>query len=383
MASPTVRNAVRSLPFHGAARIVALAACLAALPATASAALPTIDYTLTGPVGLDGWYVGPVKIDWIVNADDASCPAVETLRDDTPAIQRSCTAGTVDGTTTVTTKVIKIDQTPPAGVLATAQRPPDHGAFYTAPLAVAWSGTDATSGIASCTTTNYAGPDATTAAPTGTCRDRAGNASAPVPLPFSYDATAPALTDVAATVAPDRSATLRWTPGADAQSVTVARGATVLLNAAPATTRTLTDGPLAPATTNTYTITVADAAGNATSATATATAPALATTTAATKGKAKAATLPVLSWKRQVRAGYYNLQLFRNGHKLLSAWPKVNHYTLKATWRYRGHTYKLTSGRYRWYVWPGYGPRTRHRYGRLHAKGALTYPAPPIRDGGQ
>jgi hypothetical protein len=366
-------------------RIIACVACLTALPATASAALPTIDYTLTGPAGLDGWYVGPVTINWtITNATGSVCTPVETLYDDTAGTTRTCTATNGGDMTTAQTKVVKIDQTPPAGVLATAQRPPDHGAFYTAPLAITWSGTDATSGIASCTTTTYAGPDATSAAPTGSCRDRAGNLSPLVPLPFSYDATAPTLTDVAATVAPDRTATLRWTPGADAQSVTVARGATVLLNAAPATTRTLTDGPLAPATTNTYTITVADAAGNATAATTTASAPALAATTAAaTKGKAQAATRPTLRWKRQAGAKYYNLQLFRNGRKILSAWPKTNQYTLKATWRYRGHTYKLTSGRYRWYVWPGYGPRTRHRYGRLHAKGALTYPAPPIRDGGQ
>jgi hypothetical protein len=361
---------------------VVFVACLATLPATASASLPTVDYTLTGPAGDDGWYTGPVTVSWtIANATDIACVTIETIRDDTPGTQRTCIASNADGSVPAQTKVIKIDQTPPAAVIATPQRPADHGVFYTAPVPVTWSGTDATSGIASCTTTSYAGGGT----PAGTCRDRAGNVSAPVALPLSYDATPPVLTDVVATVAADRVATVRWAPGPDAQTVTVVRtpGGAVLLNGA-ATTHALIDGPLAPGTTNTYTITVADAAGNATTATATATAsPAPVvppTTTKPPKAKAK---LPTLRWRTRSEAKYYNLQLFRNGRKILSAWPTKNHYTLKATWRYRGKTYKLTSGRYRWYVWPGYGRRAAHRYGRLIAKGGLTYPAPPIRDGGQ
>jgi hypothetical protein len=367
-------------------------ACLAALPGAAAAALPGIDYTLTGLAGDNGWYRGPVTINWtITGATDIQCQTIETLRDDTTGVQRTCTATNADGTIPAQTKLIKIDQTPPAAVVATPQRPPDHGAFYTAPLTIGWSGTDATSGIASCTAATYAGPDAPAAAPAGTCRDLAGNVSAPVALPFAYDATPPALSDVSATLAADRTATVRWTPDPDAQTVTVVRapGGAPLLNAAPASTHAVTDGPLAPGATNTYTITVADAAGNATTATTTATAPA--TPAAATKAgaqntaqaKAKAKALPTLRWHARFPAKYYNLQLFRNGHKILSAWPTKPHYTLRASWRYHGKTYKLTSGRYRWYVWPGYGRRAQHRYGHVLAKGLVTYPAPPIRDGGQ
>jgi hypothetical protein len=363
---------------------------LAALPGAAAAALPQIDYTLTGLAGDDGWYRGPVTINWtIAGATDINCVTIETLRDDTTGVQRTCTATNADGTIPAQTKVIKIDQAPPV-VVATPQRPPDHGAFYTAPLTIGWSGTDATSGIAVCTATTYAGPDAPATAPTGTCRDRAGNVSAPVALPLAYDATPPALSDVGATVAADRTATVRWTPGPDAQTVTVVRapGGAPLLNAAPASTHAVTDGPLAPGTTDTYTITVADAAGNTTTATTTATAPAAPAPTGGQstpkpKPKPKPKALPTLRWHARFPAKYYNLQLFRNGHKVLSAWPTKPHYTLKASWRYRGKTYKLASGRYRWYVWPGYGPRTRHRYGHLLAKGLVTYPAPPIRDGGQ
>jgi hypothetical protein len=201
------------------------------------------------------------------------------------------------------TVTVQIDQTPPTTVVATPARPPDLGLNYTAPLPITWSATDATSGIASCTALTYAGPDGPAVAPTGTCRDRAGNVSAPLPFTFNYD-TAPS----------------------PAAPVVVATGAPTANQAA------ATDTP---------------------------------------KTKAKR---PAVTWHAQPKAKYYNLQLFRNGHKILSAWPTVNHYTLKASWQYHGHTYRLSAGRYRWYVWPGYGSRAAHRYGRLLAKGAVAVP---------
>jgi hypothetical protein len=355
-------------------RAVALAVAVLALCAgPAAASLPQVDYTLDGRAGDEGWYVGPVTITWTVKgATDADCPAVETLRDDTAGTQRTCTASNADGTVPAQTKVIKIDQTPPAGVTATPARPPDAPPFYTAPVAISWSGTDATSGIAGCTATTYAGPDGAAVAPQGSCRDHAGNVSAPLALTFAYDATAPALTGVAATASADRRVAVHWSTDADAQTVSVTRqpGDATLLDRAPAaTTHDVADGPLAPGTTYTYTVVARDAAGNAATATAAATTPAPVSAAAATK---RAADRRTLRWKRRAGARYYNVQLFRNGRKLLSAWPRTNHYTLKTRWRYRGRTHKLQPGRYRWYVWPGYGPRAAHRYGRLLAKGVLT-----------
>jgi hypothetical protein len=365
-------------------RMFAVVVLLAALlPAAASATPPTITYSLTGPAGDDGWYRGPVRINWAVSpdAEGASCGQIELVTADTAGTQRACTASNTDGSTTTTTKPIKIDQTPPTNLAAAPARPPDAPPFYTAPVAIAWSATDVTSGVAACTTTTYAGPDGPSVAPQGSCRDRAGNVSAPLALPFAYDATAPALVNVTATAAPDRTIALGWTTDADAQTVSVTRqpGAATLLDRAPAaTTRSLTDGPLAAATAFTYTITARDAAGNATTAMAAATTPTAAAAAAAlaqskAKGKRKATTR-TLRWKRRAGAKYYNVQLFRNGRKVLSAWPTANHYTVKARWRYRGRTHRLTSGRYRWYVWPGYGPRAAHRYGRLLAKGTVAQP---------
>ena len=86
---------------------------------------------------------------------------------------------------------------------------PDAGGFYNHPLTATWTGVDATSGIASCTSTPYSGPDGTGLSLTGTCKDKAGNVSAAVPFVFNYDATPPVLTNV--TVSPDDGAArLAW-----------------------------------------------------------------------------------------------------------------------------------------------------------------------------
>jgi hypothetical protein len=72
---------------------------------------------------------------------------------------------------------------------------------------------------------------------------------------------------------------------------------------------------------------------------------------------------PKLVWVRNSEAAYYNVQLFRGSVKILSTWPAKPALTLKPTWKYRGRTYKLTPGIYRWYVWPGFGARAAVDYG--------------------
>ncbi len=289
--------------------VVALMMALSAPAVSLSADVPAP--TLTGTAGDNGWFTSDVVVRWAPSYDATTdgCDGKHLLGD-TPGTAITCKAFDLSGDSASYTVTVHIDQTPPTAVGAIAARPPDLGPFYTAPLPISWSATDATSGIATCTTLTYSGPDGPAVAPTGTCRDRAGNVSAPVPFTFSYGMPpAPAPVGGAATAAPLTTAS--------------------------------TTGPTATSTT--------------------------------AKVKAKR---PTLSWHARPKVTYYNLQLFRDGHKILSAWPTVPHYALKASWRYRGHTYKLAAGRYRWYVWPGYGPRAAHRYGRMLTKGAVTVPEP-------
>ena len=72
---------------------------------------------------------------------------------------------------------------------------------------------------------------------------------------------------------------------------------------------------------------------------------------------------PALRWTPVRKAHYYNVQLFRNGRKILSAWPTRPKLQLRKRWRFDGRRYRLVDGRYRWYVWPGTGLRSAHRYG--------------------
>jgi hypothetical protein len=72
---------------------------------------------------------------------------------------------------------------------------------------------------------------------------------------------------------------------------------------------------------------------------------------------------PALKWTPVRRATYYNVQLFRDGRKILSAWPENARYQLKNRWTYQGKRRRLVPGKYRWLVFPGFGPRSKSNYG--------------------
>jgi hypothetical protein len=81
---------------------------------------------------------------------------------------------------------------------------------------------------------------------------------------------------------------------------------------------------------------------------------------------------PLLRWRPAKGAAYYNVQLFRNGQKLLSAWPRSPMLLLRSKWRFARREYELSPGIYRWYVWPGYGQRSPAHYGALIGQSAFT-----------
>jgi hypothetical protein len=73
----------------------------------------------------------------------------------------------------------------------------------------------------------------------------------------------------------------------------------------------------------------------------------------------------VLGWIAKPGATYYNLQFFLHGRKVMSVWPVGSSLRIPGSWTYQGHTYRLTRGTYRWYVWPGRGARSKAVYGPL------------------
>ena len=74
---------------------------------------------------------------------------------------------------------------------------------------------------------------------------------------------------------------------------------------------------------------------------------------------------PLLRWRPRANATYYNVQLYRNGKKILSRWPARARFQLTTQWRYQGRLYRLRDGRYLWFVFPGFGKKTADRYGRV------------------
>jgi hypothetical protein len=81
---------------------------------------------------------------------------------------------------------------------------------------------------------------------------------------------------------------------------------------------------------------------------------------------------PTLTWTPVKRASYYNVLLMR-GRKIFSAWPARTSLRLPRTWTYKGRRYRLRSGTYRWYVWPGFGRVSAARYGKLLGGSTFVY----------
>ncbi len=76
---------------------------------------------------------------------------------------------------------------------------------------------------------------------------------------------------------------------------------------------------------------------------------------------------PLLDWVNVRRARFYNVQVWRDGIKILSRWPQRSRLRMPRRWTHAGVRYSMrVSGRYDVYVWPRfrgrYGTRIDHTY---------------------
>jgi hypothetical protein len=359
-------------------RTVAIAVALLAAWVPAARATPLVIMPIvTGQAGDAGWYVGDVIINWSISPPpylvQSGCAAT-AITTDTVGRKLDCQASS--GPDTASSSVtIRMDKTPPT-VAAAPDRAPDAGGFYNHTLRLSWNASDPTSGIASCTPpSTYSGPDGTRITLTGTCRDRAGNTSAPVSFVFDYDATPPVVSKVTASIG-RKTATVAWRV-AGATTVSLIRASA----AAPTRQRLVYTGTAAKFTDRglttgrhyRYFVRAVDEAGNVATGSVDVTPGAASKERLlAPRANAKLSRPPLLRWRKVAKARYYNVQVFRHGKKILSAWPSKPRYQLRRSWRYRGHRYRLTGGTYRWYLWAGYGARAAHRYGGLLGQRSFT-----------
>jgi hypothetical protein len=316
------------------------------------------------------WYRSSVTVVLSYTPDPgkqvASAPGCgsHVVSGDTQGTSFTCTINYVGGGGAFSpTVTVRKDSTPPT-VTASAARGPDANGWYNKPVHVTFSGTDGTSGVNDCSSADYSGPDSASASVSGGCTDYAGNRGT---LSFSlkYDATPPKLTNVAV-LTNDRFVSLTWKASSDTASVQVTRSPGTS-GAAPSVVYTgqasrFDDRDVQNHVKYMYTVTATDQAANQTSQSITATpAPAL----FAPKAGATVRGTATLAWVPYRGATYYNVQLFRGGKKILSAWPRRAKFRLARSWSYNKRSFKLTRGTYEWRVWPGLGKRKAHRYGPL------------------
>jgi hypothetical protein len=230
-------------------------------------------------------------------------------------------------------------------------------------VSASWTAADATSGVASCSSLNYTGPDSSAAQITGGCTDNAGN-SASASSVLNYDATAPVLDKVgvdsntasdvvhwASTSPSDTVAVQRWARGKGAQQALLFHGSGTAF----------TDHKIAPGIEYSYAVQTFDQAGNASTRIVVAGLPKV-LLLGKTGYVPRAAAKPILRWNRVAGAKYYNVQLYRGSKRIFAAWPVKNQLGLPAGWRWNGKRNRLSPGKYRWYVWAGFGARSFAHY---------------------
>jgi hypothetical protein len=341
---------------------------------------PDVSYTIDGIEGTNGWYRGNthgnyVVVRWVVTGDynnTVGCsPAIQIPGPDA-GTTRTCTAYGLNGEiVSKTTRVIRIDATPPS-VTAKASRSPDSNGWYNHAVGIAFSGSDGMSGVAGCSAKTYAGPDSSRAVVPGTCTDLAGN-SADGSFALEYDSTPPRLKKLRAKHG-DHAVIFKWQVSADTQRVVVTRApgrkkrglsSTVYSGKA----SSFQDKGLHVGMHYRYTVSVFDAAANKVSRTVrmTGTGRLFAPSPGASVKGA-----PRLEWAAVRGASYYNVQIVRNG-TIFSAWPKGTSFKLPRSWIYHGKRFRLHRGVYRWYVWPGLGARSANKYGRMVGRSSFLF----------
>jgi hypothetical protein len=337
----------------------------------ASASPPRITYTIDGIAGTNGWYRGSthgenVALHWLVSLDatDTNCLNVVTVPGPTTGTTVTCWASNSDGKT-IAEVPIKIDAQPPTGVTASPSRGADFNGWYNHAVAVSWSGTDATSGIAGCSSATYGGPDAAGAAVSGACTDKAGN-SASSTFGLNYDGTSPVLSNVSVASGAGLDV-VHWSSSSVADTIVVRRSARGS-KSEPVVFRgsagSFADKKIQSAIEYVYSVQAYDQAGNSSQKVSVAGLPKV-LTLRKTPYIPRAAQKPILRWAAVRGATYYNVQLFRGSKRILALWPSGHQVGLPTTWKWAGKRYRLGQGRYRWYVWAGIGRRSFANYKTL------------------
>jgi len=357
-----------------------------------------------GPAGSSVTYISPTAVDLVDGAIPVGCTPNSGAMFPLGTTTVSCSAFDSRGNMGTTSAQVRVvDTTPPtlnvpapvtveagAGKDAVASTDPVIAAFLAAPTArdivtpqpqvtvdapsafpigtttVTFTASDTAGNTTTRTSSVTVKPGPAAPAPT----PPAPQPSPPGPAPPPPDATPPADVTAATIKATSHRVDLSWRNPADRDfdHVSVTRaplsdsGTRTMIYEGKAAH--LTDKAVSNGTAYRYVIVAVDKADNRSAGVALTATPAQQLLRAPTDG-AYVAAPPTFSWTATASTTYYNIQLFRNGQKILTAWPNRPRFSLKRVWKYNGQTYTFAAGSYRWYVWPGLGPRDAGKYGQL------------------
>lgn len=306
---------------------------------------PLITLHISGTLGQNGWRIADTTVGWAYEdresgiSETSGCDT-RTVREETLGTDFTCRVTNGVGVTVAQTVTVKLDELPPE-VSPAPSRSPDANGWFNNPIDFVASATDSASGIASCDSIpSYSGPDRASIRVVARCSDRAGHQASGTGT-FKYDATPPARVRGVRGRAPDRygwyahDLRVRFR-GSDAMSGLAACATSVYRG--PNSSRAGVRGWCR------------DRAGNVTYRTVRFrfSKPLL------QPGRgARLSSPPLLDWVDVPGARGYNAQLWHDGRKILSRWPRASRLDLDRVWWYAGKRRALRRGEpYVWYVWP-------------------------------
>jgi Regulator of chromosome condensation (RCC1) repeat len=162
---------------------------------TSDSTAPVITPVITGTLGSNGWYTSDVTLTWSVVDDESSVTSqvncvTTTVSTDTTGTTFTCEAASEGGSATKSV-TIKRDATAPTAALAVSAGTLGLDGWYVSDVTLQTNGTDAASGIASCTVPQTLSTDSAGTVFNGSCTDQAGNTANAASLTVKRDATAP------------------------------------------------------------------------------------------------------------------------------------------------------------------------------------------------
>ena len=229
----------------------------------------------------------------------------------------------------------KYDSTGPNVTSGKPARKPDHRGWYNRSVLWNFTGEDGLSGLAECPALRYSGPDGPAAPVIGACRDNAGNVSTRT-FPIRYDDTPPDKPELRA-IPSDGALRLRIGVASEVRSIRVirapGRGGTEDSTIYRGRPKGITDRHVRNGKQYRYTVVATDRAGNRSRG-----------RIAAVPGprllspphNAVLTLPPLLRWTKMRDADYFNLQLRRDGVKVLSEWPARPQLQLRRRWMFQG-----------------------------------------------